>query len=327
MSKVPGSGQVLANGDVLGETVAPRVVWSYWSTGFEQLSDFRRLCVKTWRSMNPKWEIVFLDPILVWDYIAHDDVPYQWEDMYVPFQADAVRLALLARFGGLWIDAATICVKPFDWWIYDIIRDSSRVEKIGVFYFSAWGVDDGKSAEYVENWVLASKRDHPMIVKWKQLFNEYWNSVAVGTLDPIGLPEHPMFHEIDITFLQRFGHDMRSYLVMHACFKKMIDEDLEMRKIWSEGMVLLRADDTALWHLNEADVKWNTTAALQKWLGNCEVDWLKHVLAHCPVLKFMKQFATLLDKQPQARYLEEAGFAKSSISQLFRLVLDFAPLD
>ena len=35
----------------------------------------------------------------------------------------------------------------------------------------------------------------------------------------------------------RFGHDMRSYLVMHSCFQKMIHEEPEMRRIWQAILV------------------------------------------------------------------------------------------
>merc|ERR1740123_535506 len=210
--------------------------------------------------MNPGWEIILLDANSVWSYVEVSDLPQQWGDMYVPFQADGVRLALLARYGGLWIDPATLCLRPFDWWIYDTIRSNERVEGIGAFYFSTWGVEMGRSAEYVENWVLAARRGHPLILAWRALFKEFWDSVRIGTLDPVGLPEHPMFRSVDIRFLQRFGHDMRAYLVMHACFKKLIDEDPAMRRIWREEMVLLRADDHALWHMDEPDVRWDVGA-------------------------------------------------------------------
>lgn len=30
--------------------------------------------------------------------------------------------------------------------------------------------------EFVENWVMAAKRGHPLILAWQALFNGYWNS-------------------------------------------------------------------------------------------------------------------------------------------------------
>ncbi|CAJ1412503.1 unnamed protein product [Effrenium voratum] len=275
-----------------------RVAWSFWDKGLRDLSEFRLLCIETWRSMNPGWVIQVLDARSVWDFLQPSDLPKQWEDMYVAFQSDAVRLALLQRYGGLWIDPATICLRPFETWI-------CGREGLAAFYFSSWGTEMGKSAEYVENWVLACRRGHPMIARWKELFNGYWDSIRArkGSLDPLFLPDHPMFCKVDLSHMQRFGHDMRSYLVMHSCFKKMIDEEPEMRRVWQEEMVLLRADEHALWHMDEPDVCWQPEAALRKWLGKGNAAWEDHVIKHCPVLKFTRTFAQLLDREPRQRFL------------------------
>ena len=67
----------------------------------------------------------------------------------MPWQADAVRLALLAKYGGLWIDASTICFRPFDDFIYGPVASDTRPEDLAAFYFSAWGVRMHESKEGV----------------------------------------------------------------------------------------------------------------------------------------------------------------------------------
>merc|ERR1712060_603030 len=109
--------------------------------------------------------------------------------------------------------------------------------------------------------------------------------------DPPGVPDHPLFRDVDLGHLKRFGMDMRNYLLMHAAFKKLIDQYPEMRRIWQEEMVLLRADDTALWHMEEPDVKWDVDAAVRKWLGPQQQAWLDYVYAECPILKFTRDSA------------------------------------
>ena len=44
--------------------------------------------------------IVILDQRNVFDFLEPNDLPKLWQEMYVPWQADAVRLALLAKYGG-----------------------------------------------------------------------------------------------------------------------------------------------------------------------------------------------------------------------------------
>mmetsp|Transcript_73731 Transcript_73731/g.165615 ORF Transcript_73731/g.165615 Transcript_73731/m.165615 type:complete len:123 (-) Transcript_73731:92-460(-) len=122
---------------------------------------------------------------------------------------------------------------------------------------------------------------------------------------------------------------MRAYLVMHACFKKMIDEDPKMRHIWRQEMLLLRADDHALWHMDEPGVCWDLAAGMQKWLGSYDEAWVRYVLQKCPVLKFMKQFANVLDAEPRERYLAPGHTAMGSccLSAVFRAALAFEPAD
>eukprot|EP00929_Paragymnodinium_shiwhaense_P077459 TRINITY_DN39893_c0_g1_i2.p1 TRINITY_DN39893_c0_g1~~TRINITY_DN39893_c0_g1_i2.p1 ORF type:complete len:396 (+),score=49.61 TRINITY_DN39893_c0_g1_i2:233-1420(+) len=288
---------------------APRIAWSFWDKGRSQLSDFRRLCVESWAAQNPDWEIHILDQHNVAEFLSYDELPKLWRSMYVPWQADAVRLALLEKYGGMWLDASTICLHPFGRWMYDTIEARDRSEEVGAFYFSSWGVEMYKGKEFVENWVMAARRRHPLIVGWKLLFNGYWDTKTRAdamsvVLDPPGVPDHPLFRGVDISHLNRFGQDLRNYLLMHASFKKLIDDYPEMRRIWQEDMVLLKADDTAFWHMEEPDVAWNTDSALEKWMGPRNEDWLQYVTARCPVLKFTRDTAERLDRFPESQLLD-----------------------
>lgn len=263
-----------------------------------------------------------LDQRNVHEYLDPKELPRLWPEMYVPWQADAVRLALLAKYGGLWIDASTICFRPFDEWMYSTIASERTAEGIGAFYFSAWGCEMHKSKEFVENWVMAARRQHPMMVAWKALFNGYWDSKTRADamsmfLDPPGVPDHPLFQGVDLDHLKRFGQDLRNYLLMHAAFKKLIDQYPEFRRIWEEEMVLIRADDTAFWHMEEPDVKWDPQAALRKWRGPVHSAWLDYVVSSCPVLKFTRDTATLLDQISGAACLE----AGTCLGEAFRVAL------
>ncbi|CAE7365674.1 HPCAL1 [Symbiodinium natans] len=300
---------------------APRIAWSFWDKGKDKLPDFRRLCMETWAVQNPHWKIVVLDQSNVHEYLEPKELPRLWPEMYVPWQADAVRLALLVKYGGLWIDASTICFQPFDKWMYNTISSERAAEDIGAFYFSAWGCEMHKSKEFVENWVMAARRQHPMLVAWKALFNGYWDSKTRADamsmfLDPPGVPDHPLFQNVDLSHLKRFGQDLRNYLLMHAAFKKLIDQYPEFRRIWKEEMVLIRADDTAFWHMEEPDVKWDPQAALRKWRGPLDPQWLDYVVT-CPVLKFTRDTATLLDEVPGQACLQ----AGTCLGEAFRAAL------
>lgn len=44
------------------------------------------------------------------------------------------------------------------------------------------------------------------------------------------------------------------------------DQYPEFRRIWEKEMLLIRADDTAFWHMEEPDVKWDPQ---EFWLKLC----------------------------------------------------------
>ncbi len=53
-------------------------------------------------------------------------------------------------------------------------EDISLLERMQVFCMrqtTTFGAE-----EFVENWVMAAKRGHPLILAWQALFNGYWNS-------------------------------------------------------------------------------------------------------------------------------------------------------
>ena len=60
----------------------------------------------------------------------HEDSPEGIQQSQQPATMP-FRLALLAKYGGLWIDASTMCFKPFDEWIYNTISSDQTSVDVG----------------------------------------------------------------------------------------------------------------------------------------------------------------------------------------------------
>ncbi|PNH02082.1 hypothetical protein TSOC_011969 [Tetrabaena socialis] len=99
----------------------PRRIWTYWDGDPPLLV---QLCLDSWRAHNPAWEITILSKRSVRDYVADVDLDAlrHANDSQARF-ADFVRLHVLARYGGLWMDASVICQAPLDW-IFDAFGDA-----------------------------------------------------------------------------------------------------------------------------------------------------------------------------------------------------------
>ncbi len=83
-------------------------IFAFWEPK-ENLPAYLKLCIKTWERFLSDYEIVILDysNIDKWlDKNFFDKTLYS--DYTLPKQADAIRCALLKKYGGIWFDCDTI---------------------------------------------------------------------------------------------------------------------------------------------------------------------------------------------------------------------------
>ncbi|CAE8632919.1 unnamed protein product [Polarella glacialis] len=283
-----------------GDPDYPRVIWSYWAQGASQLPQFRRLCTMTWSVQNPGWRYVLLDSSKVFRFVDRQDLPEHWEQMGHEHAADAVRLALLSRWGGVWTDVGSICLKPLDAWVWDEVSRGSR--GLGAFYYAYYGLVSGESSEYVENWFLAARRCHPFVIEWHATFLKAWH----GKRHAEEVHKDPMFHGLDLAFLDK---DQQRYLTMHLVFAKLVQEQEDMRRIWQEEMLLLRADDHVLgWMAGLNDRE----DVIRVWIYEADPQWVDSLTRNAPMIKFIGKFARGLDVQP----LQQLIRRKNNLQQL-----------
>ncbi|CAE7020636.1 OCH1, partial [Symbiodinium sp. CCMP2456] len=231
---IPAQGVAKIEGE------APKVIWMYWAQGASDLQGFRRLCVHTWIVQNPGWQVIVLDATSLKAYIEEADLPHCYEELPAAQQSDALRLALLQRYGGVYTDVATVCLRPLEEWIWSEITTGPQEQGLGAWYLACFGMDPGSSREYVENWFLAARRGHPLIRAWRELYVEGWKLARTRH----DYPTSPLFRDVDLSHISIAEH--RDWLLMHVCFKKLIDENEYLRRLWSEEITLLKADEGAL---------------------------------------------------------------------------------
>ena len=67
-----------------------------------------KLCMKTWAKFLPEYEIIVVDYSNLKEYIGDFYDESLYSNFSLPKQADAIRAALLSKYGGVWFDADTI---------------------------------------------------------------------------------------------------------------------------------------------------------------------------------------------------------------------------
>ncbi|MGF1680927.1 capsular polysaccharide synthesis protein [Photobacterium minamisatsumaniensis] len=95
-------------------------IWMYWDSGLDSAPEVVKLSYKSWVQLNPDYEVIFLDKTNIKQHLG-----FEFNDVYNCFtvdlkaagKSDFLRAYLLYRYGGVWADATTFCMKPLDTWL------------------------------------------------------------------------------------------------------------------------------------------------------------------------------------------------------------------
>lgn len=70
---------------------------------------YLQLCMETWKKFLPDYEIIVLDYSNLDAWLDKDFYPeVLYKHFSLPIQADAIRCAILKKYGGIWMDVDTI---------------------------------------------------------------------------------------------------------------------------------------------------------------------------------------------------------------------------
>lgn len=137
----------------------PRIVWIFWDKPLISAPAFIKYAVQSWIDKNPGWEVRVIDNITLPTWV---DIPNPFDQRKVQGRSDAIRLALLTEYGGVWVDASCACVVPLDHWLPSLMQS-------GFFAFP-----DTYPGREVQSWFLAASPDNHLTRKWCELALRYY---------------------------------------------------------------------------------------------------------------------------------------------------------
>lgn len=208
----------------------PKIIWIMWLQGFDEMPLVVRHCYNSWKTLNPGWNIVFLDQSNYADWVDITAVLETDNTLEVQAVADVIRINLLAKYGGVWVDATCFCCVPLDSWLDDAAAS-------GFFAF-----DKPQKSRLMDNWFMASSKDCYLTRKLAEASNQYW-------LDNHKLKRHhKTFTSRALTLLQKntfttrfwFSWPVRKllkaypYMWFQYLFTELVRKDACFRRIWAE---------------------------------------------------------------------------------------------
>ena len=142
-----------------GNRPLPKIIWMFWHSGLDGAPDVVHRSLTTWQHFNPDHEVQFLD-LAAAEAALGVDLGALFDKLTVDLgwagKSDLIRLMLLAKFGGVWADATTFCLKPLSDWLHQEIHTNG-------FFCFRWA--NKASDREMVSWFLASIPGHPLIVR------------------------------------------------------------------------------------------------------------------------------------------------------------------
>ena len=247
---------------------ARKTIWTYWDQGVQMLPDFNTLCISTWKYHCPDWDVVVVTADSVFDYLDAADLPPRWRAIDTPqVKSELIRLALIARYGGVWMDSSILLQTGLDDLVWNRIA-SNELEFGG---FSIRALSRTRSDDVFETWFIAAAQGCYLVQRWQQTMYSLWENRYTNS----GVIEDPFFEGVDLHNI-----DDPEYLCMHCALLALIQKEPACHSIFANRAQLIPADGTAFRWQDRHGRKRASALAL---LGN-EYDDLH--FATTPLLKF-----------------------------------------
>ena len=136
----------------------PRVMYTYWHDP-DAVPDTVRECMASWARHNPGFRVVLLHPGNAAKYAPDLERLMKhprFSDM-LQRTSDLVRVCVLARHGGYWVDASVFMRAPLDAWI---VRGAPTDVEFAGFTLK----------NVLENWFFACIPNSPFVRAWRDEF-------------------------------------------------------------------------------------------------------------------------------------------------------------
>ena len=144
-------------------------VWIYWATGLEETAPpIVKLCYSRVVEFFQDYEIILLSKSNYTEYIELPDYIIEKYDKGLMGHAhfsDILRVELLAKYGGTWIDATVYLMSEK---IPSYMLDSE------LFIFQRLKPGADGSAVNISNWFISAYSNHKIILAQRHLMREYW---------------------------------------------------------------------------------------------------------------------------------------------------------
>lgn len=189
-----------------GNMDIPSKIWTYWEGGNIPITVQK--CIKTWQKFNPNYEITMLNDAIFKELCGIDIKSIKINQAFIPRKADFIRIIVLEKFGGVWMDSSIICRRPLDLFIPMKYN----------FEFIGYKSPHATNEDYpiIENWFFAAPPGSKIIKEWlkESLYmttfeTEKMYISQLKNVDLQNLKEHLPYLTMHVTLAVALQHNYR----------------------------------------------------------------------------------------------------------------------
>ena len=143
-----------------------KTIWMSWLQGEadKSMPKLNRECISRWKELNPTWQANVLSSEAIGDYVPEyfEIVKKSKFDRNFIAKSELLRLLLLNKYGGIWVDASVYPMLPLDDFISDILSN--------VGFFTYRFMNRSYRRETVSWFLVANCPNHYLIKTWLDAF-------------------------------------------------------------------------------------------------------------------------------------------------------------
>lgn len=163
----------------------PKKIWIYWHDC--NIPEIVRYCIQNIIELHPDYEIHVLNKETIQEFI---DIDIEKLSLIMPVAnlSDLIRLKLLKKYGGTWLDASIILEDN----LTNFFSDNQGKYEILGFYNAYQSI--GCEIPVIESWLLSAPPNSEFISKWLEYFEPVMKLGAEGLYN--NFKKHTNFEEL-----------------------------------------------------------------------------------------------------------------------------------
>lgn len=156
--------------DMISTEPIPKRIWICWFQGEKDAPEIVKICMSSVRKSFPEYEIIILTDENINKYIKFPDYirDKRKRGLIGPAQySDMIRLELLTKYGGIWLDATVLCTSGK--FIGQLIEEDTEL-----FVYK----DFQALNRYVgvSSWCIVARKENPYLMTVKNMMFDYWKT-------------------------------------------------------------------------------------------------------------------------------------------------------